>query len=531
MDSPGRLNLTGRVWTGLALGALTGLALILRAWGLGAPSVTHDEAYGLWVATRPLAEVLPATAHDVHPPLYYLLLHAWLALGPHSDTWARLPSALMGTALVPLMYALGRRLWDTGTGLVAALLATLSPLAVAQAREARMYPPVTLLLALAAYALLHTVAGRRLRWWAASVFLSLLALYTHYYAVFVLVAFLTYCIFPFHNTKLVSRFTLYACLLSIASCLLFYSPWLPMLFDQLSRVRAGFWIPPPSPQEVGKVAQALAFYAVTPRPPTATPEDLAVKVVGAGCVVVALLIALIYDHRPQTVTGGFVQSDPGADAGEQSVTGGRGCAVWLPTLWLIIPVALAYVVSLVGPSVFEPRYFAVCLPAFWLLVARGTLAWPGRALKMTLLTGLLVAALASLYTLFTYPACQPPDTRSAAAWLRERHAPAALVIHTSQFSLRPIVWYNGDDKAGVLADDPAIPARLDSLVTASRFRLVVHYDVRRADGPRQADANAAAWAASHGLWNLRTVARFWGIHVYEWANGEMGKWADGQMGK
>jgi hypothetical protein len=67
----------------------------------------------------------------------------------------------------------------------------------------------------------------------------------------------------------------------------------------------------------------------------------------------------------------------------------------------------------------------------------------------------------------------------------------------------------------VLSDDPAFP---DRLASATRVLLVVPYDVRLADGPRQADTLAAEWVAQHGLWDLRTVARFWGVHIYEWTN-------------
>jgi len=498
----------------IVLSAVAGLALALRGWGLDAFSVTHDEAYGLWIARQPLPDVLPAIVSDVHPPLYYLLLHGWLALGPANDVWARLPSALAGAALIPVLYALGRRLWDAQAGLVAALLIALSPLAVAQAREARMYPLVVLLLALAACTLLRATEEHRRRWWIAYVILSALALYTHYYAAFVLVAFTCYVL---RVTCYVSRSASSASRLHPAIILVLCLPWLPVLFDQFTRVRAGFWIPSPPPPlaAVGQVAQTLSFFAVTPRPLTATPEDLAVKVVGAICVAVALLAALAADGPPLTAARGLVRSGPGTAPGGQSAARGRGGSIWLPLLWLVVPVALGYVVSLVGPSVFEPRYFAVCLPAFVLLVDRGVGALPGRTLKILLLTGLVVASLASLFTLFTYPAYRPSDTRSAATWLRERTAPGDLVVHNSQFSLRPIVWYNGDGAAGVLVDDPNLPAQIAS---ASRILLVVAYDARRADGPRQADTTAAEWAAQHGLWDLRTVARFWGIHIYEWTN-------------
>ena len=46
---------------------------------------------------------------------------------------------LAGTLLIPLLYALGRDLWDRRTGLVAALLGTVAPFLIWYSQEARMY--------------------------------------------------------------------------------------------------------------------------------------------------------------------------------------------------------------------------------------------------------------------------------------------------------------------------------------------------------------------------------------------------------
>ncbi|HRW09734.1 MAG TPA: hypothetical protein P5121_31750, partial [Caldilineaceae bacterium] len=36
-----------------------------------------DEGYSLYFATEPLLRMLWLTANDIHPPLYYALLHLW----------------------------------------------------------------------------------------------------------------------------------------------------------------------------------------------------------------------------------------------------------------------------------------------------------------------------------------------------------------------------------------------------------------------------------------------------------------------
>ena len=53
----------------------------LRFHGLGHESLWYDEAASLLQARLPVRTLLQAVAQDVHPPLYYLLLHGVLTAG------------------------------------------------------------------------------------------------------------------------------------------------------------------------------------------------------------------------------------------------------------------------------------------------------------------------------------------------------------------------------------------------------------------------------------------------------------------
>ena len=57
---------------------------------------------------------------DQHPPLYYLLLHYWIALNGDTPYYARLLSALFDTGTILLAFFLGRQLMNRDTGLLAA---------------------------------------------------------------------------------------------------------------------------------------------------------------------------------------------------------------------------------------------------------------------------------------------------------------------------------------------------------------------------------------------------------------------------
>ncbi|HEV8637693.1 MAG TPA: glycosyltransferase family 39 protein [Chloroflexota bacterium] len=164
------------------------LAVLLVGWAarlyrLDGQSFWYDEGTSATVAPRDLATILQNAAADIHPPLYYLLLHVWI--GPTGTTeWAiRMLSAIFGLLTVAFVYRLGRDVLGPLGGFVGTLLAALAPLPVWYSQEARMYALATLAGAGATLLLLRAVArpdDRRL--WAAYAVATAATLYSHYFA-------------------------------------------------------------------------------------------------------------------------------------------------------------------------------------------------------------------------------------------------------------------------------------------------------------------------------------------------------------
>jgi uncharacterized membrane protein len=151
--SPNRL-----AWAGVALATLVGG--VLRSWELEAKTLWLDEAFSLWMAGHAPADLIRWVIRiDHHPPLYYWLLHEWIARVGSSAAAARGLSALAGTLAIPVFYAAAVRLAGRRPALVATALVALSPFLVRYSQEARMYGLLTLAVAamLAAAAALLTV--------------------------------------------------------------------------------------------------------------------------------------------------------------------------------------------------------------------------------------------------------------------------------------------------------------------------------------------------------------------------------------
>ena len=167
------------------------LAFALRVWQLGAQSLWYDEAVSLFIAQKPVAALIAHTAGDIHPPLYYLLLHGWLAWAGPSEFAAAYFSLCFGVLLVAMSFRLARDLFGFNVAFVAALLLALSAFNLWYAQEVRMYTLVACLGVASTYCLLRLVAVKfqivSFRFWigvAAYASCVALGLYTHYYFVF-----------------------------------------------------------------------------------------------------------------------------------------------------------------------------------------------------------------------------------------------------------------------------------------------------------------------------------------------------------
>ena len=167
----------------LALVVLGGT--LLRFAGLGTESIWLDEATSLLIARLNLTSVVAWAAADIHPPLYYLTLHFWLGLG-ESEFAIRSLSAVLGVLTIVILYALARELFDPDVGVLSALLLSLSPMHIWYSQEARMYAMVATWSLLASYLLVLALRRQRARYWLGYVLASALALYTHYFELFVL---------------------------------------------------------------------------------------------------------------------------------------------------------------------------------------------------------------------------------------------------------------------------------------------------------------------------------------------------------
>ena len=124
----------------IVLCVLLCLAGVLRLADLGAKSLWVDEACGLdWNADS--IERINQRCRETHtaPLREYYLHFCWKLPRGMLEAASRLPSALAGILIIPLLFFLGRRMFGWETGLFAALFAVAHPWLVLHSQDNRMH--------------------------------------------------------------------------------------------------------------------------------------------------------------------------------------------------------------------------------------------------------------------------------------------------------------------------------------------------------------------------------------------------------
>ncbi len=345
----------------MGLVALLWLGFALRVYQLGGMSAEGDEAFSALAAGRGLVAIFTQTAtQEPHPPLYFSLLSGWMRFAGWPEFSIRFLSLIFGVLLIPIVYRLGSRLFSTPAGLLAALVVATSPFQVWYAQTARMYTMLALFGAWSVWRFCRLRPASSRRRWAAFVAVTLLAVYSHYYGIFVvLFENLAWLVLPRRRPAPGAT----AWVTSQALVAAGYLPWL--LYAR--RIALNYY-PVSAETDYGAVLwQTLLRFGlgstIEPRP--------ALWLAPVFLALLALGVVAGFRHRPRSTT--------------------------LALGYLLAPFVLGLAVSLLYRPLLATRYLIVASPAYALLVGLGL----ERVLRLSRPAGslaLLAVLGASLYS-------------------------------------------------------------------------------------------------------------------------------------
>lgn len=384
----------------LSVGLAALVGLLLRLFGLTGGSLQLDESYTVILAESPVETIFRLAPTDANPPLTSLAYKLWTAVMGRSELAWELLAVVLGTLSIPLLAVVAGRVFGRRAGVIGAWLLATAPLHVDFCQQVRSYALAIALSMIAAGALLED--GRRPSRAAAGLFLvaSWLFLNTHYYAFLILAALLGTALgMSWRDRPRRRRLIILGALLCVLSL-----PTLYWAVLQYGRFYSFDWIPKPT---AGFAVQALLELT-------------------SGSAVLAALLSLC-------AVWGVVQArrDGGQRAFAGAVLGG----------WLVGPLGLALVASLLGRSFFHPRYVVLWLVPLLMLAALGIARLPRRWHQVGLVAVMAFCALPPILDR-VYTHALTGVEEAAYRHIEESYRRGDVVLHLSKKSYVPALYYH-----------------------------------------------------------------------------------------
>lgn len=428
------------------------LAILLRLNQAGVIPLRADEAANYYLALKPPNAIIrPLIASDPHLPLYFIILHFWMLFAGSSELSVRYVTMFFAVLVIPLVYALGKRLFPrSNTGLIAAFLAAINPYSIWDAQDAYMYTMLTAT-SLASLVTFFRLGRPKANWlaWAAYIGITSISLYEHYLAGLVILAEGTICVWwAFSRAIQWRRFFQWVGSLLVISAI--FTPWLAMVVPLLSSLDKPIWRP------VGLwelLARTFVAFSLG-------------RAQGLGMPAMVEQLAGILGTIPFLVLFGI-----GIFASSRSFKSDLNQRVLL-VLYLFVPLLAFFIFTLVRFPVFDERYVLFLIPPFVLLTSRGVVVLQERAglaiISAATLALIVALTIHSLYNYWYVPAfTKSPDWPGFVATVEAESLPGDVLIQNYPDAALP--YYLHADLPTVLvpgrsaAQMPEVGPRLDGL--------------------------------------------------------------------
>jgi len=329
------------------------------------PRFWYDEIFTIGLASHPFSEIIPLTASDVHPPLYYFLVHlmmnvgAWFGGWSHSLAWLRLTSIVPGVLLCLAGWWAARRYWDRESAGWVLFLFAFSPPLIHYSLELRSFALLQFFLFSATVLLAGVTSGRASNPWLATMGYGVcmtLALYTHSIAILYFAAhgLLVLGEIFLHRSN-AARLFLYAGAAGMLVVIL-YAPWIPVICSQREVYQQGTvgWFPPPHGRDL---ISSLFLYGIYGPLGTVDPAS---AWQGVNCIMMLItfsLLGLLFIRNPSAMKSNEANRD-----------GFDRWTVYCATL-TVAPLVIAYLITASHRANFflATRYNIIMAP-FWLCV-------------------------------------------------------------------------------------------------------------------------------------------------------------------
>ncbi len=324
-----------------------------------------DETLTVNIASKPLSELPSVLRHDGAPPLFYGMLHGWMAIFGQSSTAVRmLPTCISAVTLLATFFIV-KRIWTRPIAVMTVAILAGAPYFVYYSSECRMYALVMLESVLLLGALEWALTSPT-RWRLAAVAGSVAALlYTHYWSIYLLA--LVFCWVAYYAFFGENRSPARKTLLAIVAGGVAFLPWAPVFLFQLGHTGT----PWSGVQPISVVVEIFAWFSFNQaalfQVPSLHYQLLIVGYLGLGAIgllgIASGRFTLTLDLRVQR-------------------------RARLVAIWSVGTVVMGSFISMLSSSAVVTRYASVAFIPFVILMALGIASFGEPWLRLLLVIGL-----------------------------------------------------------------------------------------------------------------------------------------------
>lgn len=374
----------------------------LRFYKIGVRSIWLDEAITAQVSSQNIWDIiLNRASTGIHPPLYFISMHFWIKLFGDSEVSIRSFSAIFGVLCIYLIYKIASKIFDKTTGIISSFLFSLSPFYIYFGQEARMYPMVTFFVLLSILSLLKGIENRK------NLILltvsNILALYTHIFSAFVVLAQNLYILLTsFKNKKLLKKWII--CQFII---LIFISPWLYVIIQNKT---------PEVYQGARKVSLSSLAYIFLELNLGAGRAVFNNKVLVALFFVILFILGILppWEKRKEFL---FL------------------------FLYIFLPIFLLLIFS-IKKSFFSARYISIFIPGYFIILGRGIKRLKHYSIILLFFLGIISIYILSLGYYYTNLSNLNRPWREAVSYLHQNIDKDEKVFIFAPYMWRPFEYYN-----------------------------------------------------------------------------------------
>lgn len=380
-------------------------------------SLRLDESQSIWVATKSVGEILNFVGQDVHVPLYFLLLHFWVQIFGTDVFISRLLSLMFFILSIFVIYKLASEVSDNRLAILTIALFSLSPFIIWYAAETRMYTLFILISTLQSLSFIIFFKSGGKKGKTALFITSLLGFFTHYFFVFQL---FTQTIFLFakyipsafqkkFKPNLALRKVILKFFLVSGSAFVLFIPWIIYVFKLGSISNTQPLIPQPSTYNIFQTFINFLFGFQS--------QDIQSTLVSLWPLSIIIMF-LIFTKRAES----------------------RPRLLDYFILLTILPVILAFIISIIFKPLFLSRYLIFVTPSLFLILAWIILT----LIKKKVIIGVFFALLSLAALIYQNISAYSPikeDYRQVANYLNQNVTSKDIIVISSPFTIYPIEYY------------------------------------------------------------------------------------------